>query len=168
MSTSESIDRSTQIQTPRFGHLKQDANPGLAIHILQEIHHLSTGWKQQLERIAAEIESTTAAGPSLAAWIESRRFKVNEEGQQIPTPYDRIEPQDLQSIDPEAHYRLCGLGENGELWMRPCPPSEILAVSMAIARYQQLKTLSERQQNLEEKVRKVLETLVHLRMELED
>jgi hypothetical protein len=168
MTSSESTNRANQVQTPRFGRLRQDANPGLALHILQEIHHLTAGWQQQLEQITHDINSTTTAGPTLAAWIESRKFKLNEEGQQIPTPYSQIDPTDFTAIDPEAHYRLCGLDENGELWMRPCPPQEILAVSMAIARYQQLKTLTERQHDLEDKVRKVLETLVHLRMELED
>jgi hypothetical protein len=41
-------------------------------------------------------------------------------------------------------------------------------VSQAIARYQQLKDLTARQQQVESHIRQILEDLVHLRMKLED
>ena len=75
---------------------------------------------------------------------------------------------DLTEVDPQAGYRLCGLDEDGKLWTRPCPMTEILIVSRSIARYQQLKDLTDRKQQLEQYIRQVLEDLVHLRLKLED
>jgi hypothetical protein len=46
--------------------------------------------------------------------------------------------------------------------------TEILIVSRSIARYQQLKDLTDRKQQLEQYIRQVLEDLVHLRLKLED
>ena len=46
--------------------------------------------------------------------------------------------------------------------------AEILTVSQAIARYQQLKDLTDRKQQIEQHIRHVLEDLVHLRLKLED
>jgi hypothetical protein len=175
MTKLESSDRLTEmalpqdrVKTPRFGHLQQDANPQLAIHLLQEIHQLTLNWQSKLTAVNAQIVELSASGPTLAAWLESRSFKTNVLGQPIPTPYTQVDPHHPEPIDPDANYRLCGLDEKGELWMRPCPLSEILAVSMAIARYQQLRDLTQKRHQLETKVRQVLETLVHLRMELED
>lgn len=157
-----------QIQTPRFSSVRQDANPGLAAHLLQEIYSMVMTWQQELQQIARRTEEVTASGPVLAAWLESRSFKPGSYGEDIPTPYAKVDVETLIEVDPHAGYRLCGLDEKGELWTRSCPLSEILGVSMAIARYQQLRDLSDRQQKIELRIRRILEDLVHLRMDLED
>jgi hypothetical protein len=54
------------------------------------------------------------------------------------------------------------------LWTRPCSMAEILSVSQAIARYQRLKDLTERKQQVELHIRQILEDLVHLRLKLAD
>jgi hypothetical protein len=156
-----------QIQTPRFSKTRQDANPGLAAHILQEIYSMVMNWQQELQDIAQRTEEVTASGPVLAAWLEARTYKSGDYGD-VPTPYTKVDVATLREVDPNAGYRLCGLNEKGELWTRHCPINEILGVSMAIARYQQLKDLSQRQQKIEAKIRLILEDLVRLRMELED
>ncbi|MEO0686720.1 MAG: hypothetical protein AAFY76_17190, partial [Cyanobacteria bacterium J06649_11] len=61
-----------------------------------------------------------------------------------------------------AGYRLCGLDASGEVWSRPCPAEEVPGVSMAIARYQQLRQYLERKQKLENHLNKLAETLVVL------
>jgi hypothetical protein len=71
-------------------------------------------------------------------------------------------------IAPEAGYRLCEVDEYGQLWTRPCAMAEILSVSQAIARYQQIKDLTDHKQKIELHIRQILEDLVHLRMKLED
>jgi hypothetical protein len=169
MNRSESTNVQTaQIQTPKFSPVRQDANPGLAAHLLQEIYHMVMAWQQELQQIARRTEEITGSGPVLAAWLEARSFKPGNYGESIPTPYTTVDVANLREVDPNVGYRLCGLDEKGQLWTKSCPLPEILGVSMAIARYQQLKELSNRQQKIEVRIRQILEDLVHLRMELED
>jgi hypothetical protein len=159
---------STTVQIPKFSHLRQDASPILAAHMLQEIYKMVTQWQTELEQIEVDSVKVTNSGPILAAWLESRTFKRNAAGHAIPTPYVTVDAIGLATVDSQAGYRLCGLDEHGQLWTRSCEMSEILSVSQAIARYQQLKDLTERQQQVEQYIRQVLEDLVHLRLKLAD
>jgi hypothetical protein len=171
MSTDNNSDLNIQLATvevPKFTNLRQDANPILAAHMLQEMYKMVMEWQQELQEIDRQSENITASGTVLAAWLESRTFKPGATGEAIPTPYTTIESIDLTAVDPQAGYRLCGLDEYGQLWTRPCSMAEILNVCRAIARYQQLKTLADRKQQIEQYIRQVLEDLVHLRLKLED
>jgi hypothetical protein len=165
---SESSAELVNVQVPKFSSIRQDANPILAAHMLQEMYKMVTEWQQELQEIEQLIFNVTASGPILAAWLESRTFKVGATGSAIPTPYTTIESIDPTAIDPQAGYRLCGLDEYGKLWTRPCLMTEILSVSRAIARYQQVKDLTDRQQQVEQYIRQILEDLVHLRLKLQD
>ncbi len=166
---SDATARLAPVQVPKFSGLRQDANPILATHMLQEMYRMVTAWQQELQQIERGTIEVTTSGPILAAWLESRTFKPSEKtGKPIPTPYVTVDVDGLTEIDPQAGYRLCGLDEYGELWTRPCPMAEILSVSQAIARYQQLKDLTDRKQKIELHIRQILEDLVHLRMKLED
>ncbi len=164
----DSNDRLVTTQVPKFSHPRQDANPILAAHMLQEIYKMVTQWQQELQDIEGQSVEIAASGTVLAAWLESRTFKPGTTGDAIPTPYLSVDAIGLTTIDPQAGYRLCGLDEYGQLWTRPCAMTEILSVSQAIARYQQLKDLAERKQQVELHIRQVLEDLVHLRIKLED
>jgi hypothetical protein len=169
--TDYNSDLNTQlapVQIPKFSGLRQDANPILAAHMLQEMYKMVMEWQQELQEIEAKSFNVTVSGPVLAAWLESRTFNRGSTGAEIPTPYVTVDPSDLTAVDPQAGYRLCGLDEDGKLWTRPCPMTEILIVSRSIARYQQLKDLTDRKQQLEQYIRQVLEDLVHLRLKLED
>jgi hypothetical protein len=171
ISTDYNSDLNTQlvsVQIPKFSNLRQDANPILAAHMLQEMYKMVTEWQQELAEIETSSFNVTASGPILAAWLESRTFKRGSTGEAIPTPYITVEAIDLTAVDAQAGYRLCGLDEDGNLWTRPCPIAEILIVSRAIARYQQLKELTDRKQQIEQCIRHVLEDLVHLRLKLDD
>lgn len=172
MSISTDLDSDTTarlaVQVP-FSSLRQDANPILATHMLQEMYRMVTAWQQELQQIERRTSEITTSGPILAAWLESRSFKPSQiTGKTIPTPYVTVDVERSIEIDPEAGYRLCGLDEYGQLWTRPCAMAEILSVSQAIARYQQIKDLTDRKQTIELHIRQILEDLVHLRMKLED
>ena len=170
-STDYNSDQNTQlapVQIPKFSGLRQDANPILAAHMLQEMYKMVMEWQQELQEIETRSFNVRVSGAVLAAWLESRTFKRGSTGAEIPTPYVAVDPIDLTAVDPQAGYRLCGLDEDGKLWTRPCPMTEILIVSRSIARYQQLKDLTDRKQQLEQYIRQVLEDLVHLRLKLED
>ena len=179
ISTDYNSDLNTQlapVQIPKFSGLRQDANPILAAHMLQEMYKMVMEWQQELQKIETKSFNVTVSGPVLAAWLESRTFKLGSTGAEIPTPYITVDASsilegyanDLTAVDPQAGYRLCGLDEDGKLWTRPCPMTEILIVSRSIARYQQLKDLTDRKHQLEQYIRQVLEDLVHLRLKLED
>ena len=160
-------NQSITAQVPKFSNLRQDANPILAAHMLQEIYKMVTQWQQELQNIELQSLQIAASGTVLAAWLESRTFKLGITGEAIATPYTSVDIG-LTAVDPQAGYRLCGLDEYGKLWTRPCSMAEILSVSQAIARYQQLKDLADRKQQVELHIRNVLEDLVHLRLKLED
>lgn len=187
ISTDYNSDLNTQlaaVQIPKFSGLRQDANPILAAHMLQEMYKMVMEWQQELQEIERKSFNITVSGTVLAAWLESRTFKRGSTGEAIPTPYLTVDAisilegycldkrsataNDLTEVDPQTSYRLCGLDEDGKLWTRPCPMTEILIVSRSIARYQQLKDLTDRKQQLEQYIRQVLEDLVHLRLKLED
>jgi hypothetical protein len=171
ISTDYNSDPNTQlapVQIPKFSGLRQDANPILAAHMLQEMYKMVTEWQQELQEIETKSCNVTVSGPVLAAWLESRTFKRGATGTEIPTPYVTVDASDLTDVDPQAGYRLCGLDEDGHLWTRPCTMAEILIVSRSIARYQQLKDLTDRKQQIEQYIRQVLEDLVHLRLKLQD
>jgi hypothetical protein len=170
-STDRNSDLNTQlatVQVPKFSNLRQDANPILAAHMLQEMYKMVMDWQQELQDIDRDSLTIAASGPILAAWLESRTFKPGDLSGAIPTPYVTVDAIELTTIDPRAGYRLCGLDEYGKLWTRPCLMTEILSVSKAIARYQQLKDLNDRKQQVELHIRQILEDLVHLRLKLED
>jgi hypothetical protein len=156
------------VQVPRFSNLRQDANPMLAAHMLQEMYRMVTRWQQELQEIEQHSLEITASGPVLAAWLETRTFKPGLTGESIPTPYQPIDPINFTAVNPLANYRLCGLDEDGKLWTRPCSTAEILNVRSAVLRYQQLKNLTDRQHKIEVHIRQILEDLVHLRLKLED
>ncbi len=170
MATSSDLDSKNlhraAIEIPKFSNLRQDSNPILAAHMLQEMYRMVMEWQQELQEIDRDCLSIAASGPILAAWLESRTFKPGSTGADIPTPYLTVDIAGFTTVDPQASYRLCGLDEHGELWMRACSMAEILSVSQAIARYQQLKDLNDRKQQIEAYIRHILEDLVHLRLKL--
>ena len=63
-------------------------------------------------------------------------------------------------------YRLCGLNEDGQLWFRHCPPHQLPAIGLAIARYQRLRQLLTRKQYLETRLGQLAETLVSIHGQL--
>jgi hypothetical protein len=159
---------SASVEVPKFNHLRQDANPILAAHMLQEIYKMVTDWQAELEEIEFQSQQVLDSGPVVAGWLESRTQQAGDRGEDVPAPYQTIDALSLTDVDPDAGYRLCGLNEFGELWTRSCVMSEILKIGQSIARYQQLKDLTDRKQYVEQHIRQILEDLVHLRMKLVD
>ncbi len=164
----DSNSQLARLEVPKFTHFRQNSNPSLAAHMLQEMYKMVMQWQGELQDIEQSIQKITATGPTLAAWLESRNFKPGVTGEPIPTPYTTVDVLGLTAVDARAGYRLCGLDEHGKLWTRPCLMSEILSVSMAIARYQQVKVLIDRREKIEYRISQIIEDLVYLRLKLED
>lgn len=71
------------------------------------------------------------------------------------------------AFSPDGRYQLCGLDSDGRLWCRPCPPDQLPTVSMAIARYRNLRVLLNRKEQLEVRLRHAAEALVEVQSYLQ-
>ncbi|MGC1218877.1 MAG: hypothetical protein WA783_11860 [Phormidesmis sp.] len=66
-----------------------------------------------------------------------------------------------------TQYRLCSLDENGQLQSYPCPPEQMGALSLAIARYQKFKQLMSQKRALNAKLQKAVDQLTEIRVTLQ-
>jgi hypothetical protein len=150
----------------------------LAIGLLKEIETLVRGWQAELEQIAQQIQAVYEDGPIVDGWLES----YSSEGHLPPQPtsasvlrYAEIEhlmelveqicqaePAPISEDMRRTSYRLCGLDPDGKLWSRPCPSEQVPYVSLAIARYQKLRTLFAKKQSLENRLTSLVESLTML------
>ena len=165
-----------KFKTPSFSSHRNAPNPALASNVLQEIQEIATGWQTELHKILRQIQDLYLQGPIVNGWLESHSVKPQPEGEATATlrhaEVDRLmdyveeicaaQETQPQSESSRAGYRLCGLDASGEVWSRPCPAEQVPGVSMAIARYQQLRQYLERKQKLENHLNKLAETLVVL------
>jgi hypothetical protein len=163
-----------KFKTPSFSTHRNAPNPALASNILQEIQEIAQGWQTELHKILRQIQDLYLQGPIVSGWLESHTIEAQPEGTatlrhaEVDRLMDYVEEicaaQEAQSTSESSRtgYRLCGLDDSGEVWSRPCPPDQVPGVSMAIARYQQLRQYLERKQKLEERLNHLAETLVVL------
>lgn len=147
---------------------RQDTNPALAIHLLREIEEVVVGWQRELKQILVQLQNLYLEGPMINGWLESTA--TEQPPPQTPTAYTQspaahgtypaIYQGRVSYERPRAGYRLCGRNEQGQLWSKVCPPEQVTAVSMAIARYQQLCQLLKKKQGLEHRLSNIAQTLV--------
>jgi hypothetical protein len=153
-------------------------NPGLALGLLQEMTHIVSEWQVELRHIQQQIHGLYAAGPIVAGWLES----YTQDNRPAPAELRHVEADcladwaakqwrapiantpttDQKLLLDGAGYRLCGLQEDGQLWVRHCPAAQVPAVSLAIARHQQLRQLLARKQHLETHLGQLSERLITL------
>lgn len=145
------------------------ANPALAMNLLQEIEEIVARWQTELQTIVRQIQDIYIEGPIVDGWLESHARDAGEaQGTVRPTTVDRLMdyvPEEWQAGDvtlesPRTGYRLCGLDASGQFWARPCPPDQVVSVSLAIARHQKLRQLLTRKQELEVRLSQLAETLI--------
>lgn len=163
-----------KFKTPSFSSHRNAPNPALASNVLQEIQEIAQGWQTELHKILRQIQDLYLQGPIVNGWLESHTIKPQPEATatlrhaEVDRLMDYVEEicaaQEAQppSDSSRAGYRLCGLDASGEVWSRPCPPDQVPGVSMAIARYQQLRQYLDRKQKLENRLNQLAETLVVL------
>ncbi|MEO8890942.1 MAG: hypothetical protein ABI417_05310 [Coleofasciculaceae cyanobacterium] len=146
------------------------ANPALAMNLLQEIEEIVARWQTELQTIVRQIQDIYIEGPIVDGWLESHARDAQEaQGTVRPTTVDRLMdyvPEEWQAEgdvtleSPRTGYRLCGLDASGQFWARPCPPDQVVSVSLAIARHQKLRQLLIRKQELETRLSQLAETLI--------
>ncbi|MCU0570517.1 MAG: hypothetical protein MUF49_28580 [Oculatellaceae cyanobacterium Prado106] len=87
---------------------------------------------------------------------------------QTPSPSFTVSSATPTSEEsPRADYRLCGLDADGQLWQRPCPMQQVPYVSLAIARYQKLRTLLGKKQALETRLNQLIQSLTVLSSQIQ-
>ncbi|AFY36328.1 hypothetical protein [Calothrix sp. PCC 7507] len=162
-----------KFKTPSFSSHRHGANPGLAVNLLQEIQENVLGWQQELQELIQQIQDIYLEGPIVNGWLESNNRETEPGGTatlrhgEVEGLMDYVEKicaagGKVSYQSPVSGYRLCGLDAAGKVWSRPCPPDQLPAVSLAIARYQRLRQFLGRKQYLETRLGQLAETLVIL------
>jgi hypothetical protein len=155
-------------------------NPALASSLLQDMLTIVTTWQQEHATIVQTIQTTYSEGAILDGWLESLGTPSQDDKTQAFRHADisqlvsfveklqtgKIQPQDIHAVP--SNYRLCGINPDGQLWSYPCPPDQVPAVSMAIARHHKLRQLRIRQADLETRLTHFSEDLVRLHSQLKD
>ncbi len=148
-------------------------NPGLALGLLQEMSGIVSQWQEELTQIVRQIHDLYAAGAIVDGWLESytqdgktasalRHAEVDH----LADLAEKTWAAATGTLQDAAGYRLCGLKEDGQLWVQHCPLAQVPAVSLAIARYQKLRQLLARKQHLETHLGQLSERLIGLHSEM--
>jgi len=128
--------KEVQLNSHRHSH-----NPLFPLSLLQDIASIVEDWQAQLEHLHEQVQGVYLDGPIVDGWLEAE------------ATLDGV----IQG------YRLCGLDDQGQMWVRPCPPDQLPGVSTAIARYQHLRQLLAQKQSLEMRFQQLGETLAMVR-----
>ncbi|NJO40368.1 MAG: hypothetical protein HC769_02065 [Cyanobacteria bacterium CRU_2_1] len=171
-------------QSPNFNNPRHAANPSLPLTLLKDIEATVVRWQQELEAIVRQIRALYAEGPIVDGWLESHsagsqpavqtpgiatlRHAEVEHLMEYVEQICSADPPPIMDDIPRTDYRLCGLDADGQIWSRSCPPEQVPYVSLAIARYQKLRTLLGKKQAIENRLTHLVETLTGLHGQIKD
>ena len=174
---------------------RHQANPALAMNLLQDIQQMVEQWQAELRQILLAIQALYMEGPLVDGWLESHvpgepQIDSSEASVATDTGVLRYgDPEQLMSYvkdiceaqptpplfshggqgaakTTDAHYRFCSLDKEGKLQCQPCPPDQLVILSMAIARYQKLRQFLNQKQYLEARLKHAVDTLTTARNDL--
>jgi hypothetical protein len=168
-----------RVITPGFTSHHNAANPALALNLLNELEGMVSNWQLELAQVLRQIQAIYLEGPILDGWLESYSCQEGSapefrhaEVDCLMTFVEKLtktsEPGATQVATPEslsAGYRLCGMNEEGQIWFRHCPAEQVPAVSLAILRYQRLKTLLSQKDTLQSRLSRLAESLIEVHSE---
>ncbi len=177
--TGAKIPNLPKLKAPSFSSHRNGANPALATTLLSEIHTIAEGWQAELHKILQQIQDLYLEGPIVDGWLESHSREPEVDSSvlrhaEVDRLMDYVEEicstqdQPIACESPRTGYRLCGLNPDGQLWSYPCPPEQVASLSIAIARYQKLRQLLGRKQDLETRLNHLAQTLVVMHSHLKD
>jgi hypothetical protein len=177
-----------RLKSPNFTTHRNAANPALTMNLLKEMETIVVNWQEELQQVLRQIQDLYLEGPIVDGWLESYAHQEGEapafrhadvdclmdyvEKMRGSTPQEPVSsPSSMGASQPgqdanSAGYRLCGLNEDGQLWFRHCPAEQVPSVSLAIARYQRLRVLLNRKQDLETRLSQLAETLIMIHSKL--
>ncbi len=147
-----------------------------ALHSLHEQGPMVEGWIESSAEVSpiSEPDATLFRHGDTDALM--KYVEVLSEQPQMVSTQGAAQGNELSDNEPgrvpensvvPTQYRLCSLDENGLLRSHPCPPEQMGAVSLAIARYQKFKQLMGQKQALDAKLQKAVDYLTGLRATLE-
>ncbi|MBD2427653.1 hypothetical protein [Phormidium sp. FACHB-1136] len=169
---------------PIFSRHRHDANPALALKVLQDVHGAVESWHSELRQTVQMIQDLYLEGPIVDGWLETMDSAPPAQTQDAAALLRHADPQALSgyvdqlceslghevpaSASPEASavapsYRLCSLNADGHLQCIPCPPEQVSTLSLAIARHQKLRQLVDQKRYLEAKLKRAVEVLTNSR-----
>ena len=168
---------------PTFSRHRHDANPALAVKVLQDIQMAVEAWHQDLRQTVQRIQALYMEGPIVDGWLEAVDDQTGAATAIDSALLRHGDPQDLsgyvdrlcQSLESPAPpsppgsalgrpgYRLCNLDSDGRVQHFPCPPEQLSTISLAIARHQKLRQLLDHKQFLEAKLKRTVEVMTSSR-----
>ncbi|WP_156119664.1 hypothetical protein [Leptolyngbya sp. KIOST-1] len=164
---------------PSFSRHRHDANPALAIKVLQDVQMAVEAWHQDLKQTVQRIQALYMEGPIVDGWLETIGDSSGTAMGLDSALLRHGDPQDLsgyvdrlcQSLDTPGQpaapgtdlgrpgYRLCSLDSDGRVQHFPCPPEQLSTISLAIARHQKLRQLLDHKRFLEAKLKRTVEVM---------
>ncbi|MCY7276432.1 MAG: hypothetical protein LH702_22540 [Phormidesmis sp. CAN_BIN44] len=177
--TGAKIPNLPKLKAPTFSSHRNGANPALAANLLSEIQAMVEGWQTELHKILQQIQDLYLEGPIVDGWLESHSREPEVDSSvlrhaEVDRLMDYVEEicstqdQPIACESPRTGYRLCGLDPDGQLWSYPCPSEQVASLSIAIARYQKLRQLLGRKQDLETRLNHLAQTLVVMHSHLKE
>lgn len=168
---------------PTFSRHRHDANPALALKVLQDIQIAVDAWHGELKQTVQQIQDIYMEGPIVDGWLEVVEDPSGPNHDLSAAMLRHADPRELsgyvdqlyQSLDQNPgegaganqqgspSYRLCSLDSDGRLNCIPCPPEQLSTISLAIARHQRLRQLLDQKQYLEARLKRTVEVLTHSR-----
>jgi hypothetical protein len=171
---------------------RYEVNPAIALTVLQDLQSGVMRYQSELRQLVQAMQALYTQGPVVNGWLDSSPpHKQANANPSTPNAalFRHADIDDLisyvQSLDTEetapqataasdtvpadktiAQYWLCMLDQSGNVQACPCPTAQVATVSMAIARYQKLKQLTERKQWLERQLQTLVDALNPLRQTL--
>lgn len=165
---------------PVFSRHRHDANPALALKVLQDIHLAVESWHHELRQTVQSIQNLYMEGPIVAGWLETidgstpqtkdaaallRHADPQALSGYIDSLYEALgdaaqdAPAPASAVPPS--YQLCSLNADGQLQCMPCPPEQVSILSLAIARHQKLRQLVDQKRYLEAKLKRAVDVLTN-------
>jgi hypothetical protein len=167
---------------PSFSRHRHDANPALALKVLQDIQIAVDAWHGELKQTVQNIQDLYMEGPIVDGWLEVvedsghpnrdlsaamlRHADPQELSGYVDQLYQSLDHQDETTTEHQQNvptYRLCSLDSDGRLNCIPCPPEQLSTISLAIARHQRLRQLLDQKQYLEARLKRTVDVLTHSR-----
>ncbi|MEO1403397.1 MAG: hypothetical protein AAFV72_19410 [Cyanobacteria bacterium J06635_1] len=179
--------RRTSLRSPQLPTLGEDAvslrhevNPAIALNLLGELQQKVVDFQQELRGLVLKVQQIYAEGPVVNGWLESAQSMPSAPPADANSALFRHADVDdlmtyIQSLDPaqaaeplcaDPQYRLCMIDQMGKVQSRPCPPEQVPAVSIAIARHQKLHQITTRKQHLEQQLKALVSALTNINNQL--
>ncbi|PSN20170.1 hypothetical protein C7271_03570 [filamentous cyanobacterium CCP5] len=167
---------------PVLSSHRHDANPAMALKVLQDIQTAVNSWHQELRQVVGQIQDLYLEGPIVEGWLEAVPEGTGTAENSEASVLRHADPQDLEgyvdqhwgqpqagthSGEPAPRYNLCRLDADGRLQCQLCPVDQLAHITRAVARHQRLRQHLSQKHYLESRLKRAVEVLTRVRGELD-